>query len=100
MPVGVVHVEHLGQRTPADIFYERGFFFFGRRTFLGSERPQRLNGGKVPLKFLFRPTFTNTVGFRNAIAIEIAGWFVLMLPMATFWLFSVFLMADCKVAGC
>jgi hypothetical protein len=100
VPVGVVHVKHLGQPTPADIFYERGFFFFRRRTFLGIERPQRLDGGEVPLEFLFRAAFTDTVGFRDAIAIEIAGWFVLMLPMATFWLFSVFLMADCKVADC
>ena len=34
-PVGVVHVEHLGQRTPANIFYQCGFFFFRRRAFLG-----------------------------------------------------------------
>ena len=58
MPVGVVHVEHLGQRPPADIFYERGFFFFRRRTLLGIERPQGLDGGQVPLKFLLRSTFT------------------------------------------
>jgi hypothetical protein len=59
-----------------------------------------LDGGEVPLKFLFRPAFTNTVGFRDAIAVEIFWRFVLMLPMAAFRLFSVFLVADCKVADC
>ena len=86
MPVGVVHVKHLGQPTPADIFYERGFFFFGCWTLLGIERPQRLDRGKVPLKFLFRSTFTDSVGFRDAITIKIVGRFFLMLPMAALFL--------------
>jgi len=90
----------LGQRTPADIFYERGFFFFGRRPFLGIERPQRLNGGEVPLKFLFRPTFTDTVGFRDAITIEIAGRFVLMLPMAALFLWFDGIRGVCPEAVC
>jgi hypothetical protein len=86
VPVGVVHVKHLGQPTPADIFYERGFFFFGCRTFLGIQRPQRLDRGKVPLKLLFRPAFTQSVGFGNAVGVEIAWRFVLMLPMAALFL--------------
>jgi hypothetical protein len=57
VPVGIIHVKHLGQRTPADIFYQCGFFFIRRRPFLGIERPQRLDRGKVPLKLLFRSAF-------------------------------------------
>jgi len=82
-PVGVVPVEHLGQPAPADIFYQSGFFLRRRRPFLGIERPQRLNRGKVPLKFLFRAALTDTVGLGDAIAIEIFWRFFLMLPMTT-----------------
>jgi hypothetical protein len=95
VPVGVVHVEHLGQRTPADIFYQCGFFFFRRWPFLGIQCPQRLDGGEVPLKLLFRPAFTDVVGFGDAITIEIFGRFVLMLPMPTFRLLPVLPVADC-----
>ena len=50
-PVGVVHVEHLGHRAPADVFYERGFFLRRRRSFLGIELPQRFDCRDVFLKF-------------------------------------------------
>ena len=49
-PVGVVHVEHLGHRAPADVFYERGFFLRRRRAFLGIELPQRFDCRDVLLK--------------------------------------------------
>ncbi len=49
-PVGVVHVEHLGHRAPADVFYERGFFLRRRRSFLGIELPQRFDCRDVLLK--------------------------------------------------
>ena len=41
---------------------ECGFFFFRRWPFLGIQCPQRLDGGEVPLKLLFRPAFTDVVG--------------------------------------
>ena len=50
-PVGVVHVEHLGHRAPADVFDERGLFLRRCRPFLGIELPQRFDGRDVPLKF-------------------------------------------------
>ena len=50
-PVGVVHVEHLRHRAPADVFYERGLFLRRRRPFLGIELPQHFDGRDVLLKF-------------------------------------------------
>ena len=38
-PIPAVHVKHLGHRTPADVFDERGFFLVRGRTFLGIQRP-------------------------------------------------------------
>ena len=49
-PVGVVHVEHLGHRAPADVFYKRGFFLRRRRSFLGIELPQRFDCRDVLLE--------------------------------------------------
>jgi hypothetical protein len=57
-----------------------------------------LDGGEVPLKLLFRPAFTDAVGFSDAVAVEIFGWFVLMLTMWTLRLLPVLPVADCKIA--
>ena len=84
VPVRVVHVEHLGQPAPADIFDQHGFFLLGRRPFLGIERSQRLNRGKVPLKFLFRSAFAQPVGFGDAIIVEIFRRVFLLLAMFAF----------------
>jgi hypothetical protein len=52
-----------------------------------------LDGGKIPLKFLFRSAFADAVGFRDAVAVEIAWRFFLMLAMTTFRLLPVLLVA-------
>jgi hypothetical protein len=46
-----------------------------------------LDRSEVPLNFLFRPAFADVIGIGDAITVEIARWFVLMLPMPTlfFW---------------
>ena len=77
-PVGVVHVEHLGHRAPADIFYERGFFLRGRRSFLGIELPQRFDCRDVFLELLFWPAVAQAVSVGDAIAVEILRRFFLM----------------------
>ena len=81
-PVGAVHVEHLGHRAPTDIFHERGFFIFCRRTLLGIKRPQRLNGFEILLKLLLRSAFTEPVGFGEAVVVEILRRFFLVATMA------------------
>jgi hypothetical protein len=68
-PVGVVHVEHLGHRAPADIFYERGFFLRRRWPFLGIEFPQRFDGRDVLLKLQLRPAVTESVSLGDAVGV-------------------------------
>ena len=99
MPVGIINIEDLRQRAPADVFNQCGFFCFRCRPILGVERPQRLDRGKVPLKFLFRSAVTDAVGFRDAVTVEIARRFILMPTMRTRWRGFLLLVADCKVAG-
>ena len=40
-PVGIVHVEHLGHRTPANIFDQQGFFVWRSRTIFWRRAPAR-----------------------------------------------------------
>jgi hypothetical protein len=85
-PVGILHVEHLGHRAPADIFDQQRFFVPCRRTLFGVERPQDFDGLEILRKFLFGSAFAESVVVGDAIIIGI------------FWS-SARLVADRKVAG-
>jgi len=41
-----------------------------------------LDGGEIPLKLLLRPALAETVGFGDAVAVEVLGRFFLMATVA------------------
>ena len=82
VPVGVVHVEHLRQPAPTDVFDQHRFFFLGRGPFFGVELLQRFDCRDVPLKFLLGSAFAQPVGFGDAIVVEIFR--------RVFWLLAMF----------
>ena len=73
MPVGAVHVKHLGHPAPADIFDQQSFFVRRSRTIPGSERPQDVDGLEILLELLLEAAFAKPVGIGDAIAVKIPG---------------------------
>ena len=84
VPVGVVHVEYLGQPAPTDVFDQHGFFLLGRGPLLGIELSQRFNGRDVSLKLLLGSAFAQPVGFGDTIVVKIFRRVFLFLAMFAF----------------
>ncbi|HMP83165.1 MAG TPA: hypothetical protein PKA41_10740, partial [Verrucomicrobiota bacterium] len=77
-PFAVVVIKDLGHCTPTNVFDQHRLFFGGRWPLVRIEWAERLDGLEILLKLLLRPAVAQTVGFRDAVAIEIAGRLVLV----------------------
>ena len=70
-PAGIIHIEHLGHGSPADVFDQGGFFFRCGRAILGVQRAQNFNRTKILMELLFRAAFPKLVGISDTIGIAV-----------------------------
>src|ERR1700761_1048025 len=82
-PIPVVDIKHLRQPTPADIFYQSGFFFRGSTAIFSIERAENHNGADIPQKFLFGTAFPQLVRVGDPVTLEISSGFFVVRTMGT-----------------